>query len=108
MASTCPEDPTTKRIDHIWPVKSVRLLPRNQISEQQAGKADPTNTEPYYLFELGRPLQLANPVTRVPHRPIRNTMKLTTLHLLEQYQLFRNLPVTYLQAFAASKQKPDT
>lgn len=108
LASTCPEDPTTKRIDRIWPVKSVRLLPRNQISEQQAGKADPTNTEPYYLFELGRPLQLANPVTRVPHRPIRNTMKLTTLHLLEQNPLFKDLPVTYLQAFAASKQKPDT
>lgn len=90
-----------------WPVKSVRLLPRNQISEQQAGKADPANTEPYYLFQLGRPLQLANPVTRVPHRPIRNTMKLTTLHLLEQNPLFKDLPVTYLQAFAASKQKPD-
>ncbi|MBS7325669.1 MAG: hypothetical protein KIG85_03500, partial [Thiopseudomonas sp.] len=37
--------------------------PRNQISEQQAGKADPANTELYYLFQLGRPLQLANPVT---------------------------------------------
>lgn len=99
LATTSTTEPTTKQIDRIWPVKSVTLVPRNQLNEQQAGKLEPKKTELYYLFELGRPLQLASPILRVPHRPIRNTMKLTTLHLLEQHQLFRDLPVTYPQAF---------
>ncbi len=59
-------------------------MPRNQISEQQAGKADPANTELYYLFQLGRPLQLANPVTRVPHRQRIST---SFIEELQQWQM---------------------
>ena len=97
LASTTEQDSSTKHIDKLWPVKRVVLLPRYAISEQQAGKLSGSD-EPYYLFELGRPLSLQTPVLRVPHRPIKNTIKLTTLSRLESVQLFSDIEKIYLEA----------
>ncbi len=72
----------TKQIDRLWPVKRVALLPRYAITAEQAGR-ESSSDEPYYLFELGRPLTLQQLVKKMPHRPIKNTMKLTTLNKLE-------------------------
>lgn len=86
--------PATKQIDRLWPVKRVILVPRYVITAEQAGSAS-TLADPYYLFELGRPLTLQHPVTKMPHRPIRNTMKLTTLNKLEDVQEFSGVEQVY-------------
>ncbi|MGL4449429.1 MAG: restriction endonuclease-like protein, partial [Shewanella sp.] len=91
------DEPTSKQIDHLWPVQNVTLLPRRAISVAQAGKAS-DSSEPYYLFELGRPLRLQRSVTHVPHRPLRNSMKLTTLTRLEQAERFAALEPVYTAA----------
>ena len=93
LARTSPGDSNSKQIDRIWPVLGVRLGPRHAITAAMAGKASTSDT-PYYLFKLGRPLTLHQPIYRVPHA-IRPSMKLTTLKLLEQQSLFSQLPTVY-------------
>jgi len=75
------------------------MLPRYAITEQQAGKSS-TATEMYYLFQLGRPLALQTAVTHVPHRPIKNSMKLTTLTRLESIDVFSKVEKVYEKAMA--------
>lgn len=93
LARTSPSDSNSKQIDRIWPVLGVRLGPRHAITAAMAGKASTSDTA-YYLFKLGRPLTLHQPIYRVPHA-IRPSMKLTTLKLLEQQSLFSQLPTVY-------------
>ncbi len=93
LARTAPGDSSSKQIDRIWPVLGVRLGPRHAITEAMAGKASNSETL-YYLFKLGRPLALHRPVLKVPHR-ILDSMKLTTLKLLEQQSLFSQLAAVY-------------
>ncbi|MEP4557498.1 DUF2357 domain-containing protein [Cobetia amphilecti] len=97
LASTSDLQTSTKKIDKLWPVKRVRLLPRYEIDEEQAGKAS-NASELYYLFELGKPLTLHVPVTRVPHRPIAHSMKLTTLTQLESVTTFADVEKVYNEA----------
>src|SRR5690554_3364900 len=78
LASTSEKQSTTKKIDKLWLVKRILLLPRHSITEEQSGK-NSSSSELYYLFELGKPLTLQNAVNNVPHRPMSNSMKLTTL-----------------------------
>ena len=94
LASTSKALNSTKQIDKIWPVKHVKILPRCFITEEQAGRKS-NSTELYYLFELGKPLTLQTPVTNVPHRPIANSMKLTTLALLEKANRFAEIESVY-------------
>lgn len=97
LAETSATDSHTKQIDKLWPVKKVSLLPRYAITAQQSGKAS-TSDEPYYLFELGKPLTLQHAVTRVPHRPLKNTLKLTTLTRLEKATVFAEVDTVYPEA----------
>ncbi|MGE5034956.1 MULTISPECIES: restriction endonuclease-like protein [Yersinia] len=97
LASTSDTQSATKQIDKLWPVKRVSVLPRYAITEEQAGKKSGSD-ELYYLFELGRPLTLQRAVTHVPHRPIRNSMKLTTLTRLESVNLFSDVDRVYEEA----------
>ena len=97
LALTSDTNSATKQIDKIWPVKRVSLLPRHAITEQQAGKKS-SLADLYYLFELGKPLKLKNAVTHVPHRPMRNSMKLTTLTRLENVEKFQNIDPVYQEA----------
>jgi len=97
LASTSEQDTTTKQIDKLWPIKKVVLLPRFAITAQQAGKTS-SSDEPYYLFELGLPLALQHAITRVPHRPIKHSMKLTILSKLEHVQVFSDIEQVYKEA----------
>lgn len=97
LASTSDSQSSTKKIDKLWPVKRVTLLPRFEISEDQAGKKS-DSTDLYYLFELGKPLSLQTSVTNVPHRPIKNSMKLTTLSRLESVTTFSEIEKVYEEA----------
>ncbi|WP_340618780.1 DUF2357 domain-containing protein [Xenorhabdus entomophaga] len=99
LAVTSEKNSGSKQIDKLWPVKKVVQVPRHAITGEQAGKVSVSN-EPYYLFELGKPLMLKDRVTRVPHRPIKNSMKLTTLTRLESVQQFDELDTVYGEALA--------
>lgn len=99
LATTSEVQTTTKKIDKLWPVKRVILLPRHAITEEQSGKKS-TSDELYYLFELGKPLTLQNPVTNVPHRPIKNSMKFTTLTRIDSVVKFSDIETVYSDALA--------
>ncbi|MCC4799871.1 hypothetical protein BCT30_21275 [Enterovibrio norvegicus] len=99
LASTSDSQSSTKQIDKLWPIKKVVLLPRYAITEQQSGKKSKSD-EPYYLFELSHPLTIKNAITNVPHRPIRNSMKLTTLDQLSSVKTFREIESVYLEVLA--------
>jgi hypothetical protein len=94
LASTSDIQSSTKQIDKLWPVKRVTVLPRYAITEDQAGKKS-GSADLYYLFELGKPLSLQTPVTNVPHRPMKNSMKLTTLTRLESVTKFTEVERVY-------------
>ena len=94
LASTSDTQSSTKQIDKLWPVKRVTVLPRYAITEDQAGKKS-SSADLYYLFELGKPLLLQTPVTNVPHRPMKNSMKLTTLTRLESVAKFTEVEKVY-------------
>ena len=97
LASTSDTQSSTKQIDKLWPVKRVTVLPRYAITVEQAGKKSGL-ADLYYLFELGKPLSLQTPVTNVPHRPMKNSMKLTTLTRLESVTKFTELEKVYEEA----------
>jgi len=97
LAYTSDSQSSTKQIDKLWPVKRVTVLPRYAITEDQAGKKS-GSVEPYFLFELGQPLTLQKPVTKVPHRPIKKTMKFCTLVDLETADNFSDLEGVYKDA----------
>lgn len=97
LASTSDTHSSTKQIDKLWPVKRITLLPRYTITEDQAGKKS-GSADLYYLFELGKPLSLQTPVTNVPHRPMKNSMKLTTLTRLESVTKFAEVEKVYEEA----------
>ncbi|EMB7846210.1 restriction endonuclease-like protein [Vibrio vulnificus] len=97
LASTSDTQSSSKQIDKLWPVKRVTVLPRYAITEDQAGKKS-GSADLYYLFELGKPLSLQTPVTNVPHRPMKNSMKLTTLTRLESVTKFTEVEKVYEEA----------
>nr|WP_302981765.1 restriction endonuclease-like protein [Plesiomonas shigelloides] len=97
LASTSDTQSSTKKIDKLWPIKRITTLPRYAITKDQAGK-NSDSSDPYYLFELGKPLSLQTPITNVPHRPIKNTMKLTTLTRLESVTKFSEVEKVYEEA----------
>jgi hypothetical protein len=94
LASTSKVDTGDKEITKLWPVKHVMLVPRNSITEQQSG-ASSNSSDLYYLFELGRPLTLQNPITKVPMRSFSQSIKLTTLSKLENVQVFNDVEQVY-------------
>ncbi|MBA0217771.1 DUF2357 domain-containing protein [Pectobacterium brasiliense] len=101
IASTSDLDPHWKSIKKIWPVKSQKIVKRNELDVEQTGKLS-VDTYDCILFELGKPLMLKTPIENVPHRPIRNSMKLTTLNALEAARQFNSVKEVYKEALAVS------
>lgn len=100
IAVNSAEEAHTKTISWIWPVKNVVVKPRNKITEAQAGSSS-EREENYYLFELGNPFRLKKEIVRVPHRPIENTFKLTTLSHIEKTDQFPEIIKVYEDALSA-------
>ncbi|URG48898.1 restriction endonuclease-like protein [Pectobacterium quasiaquaticum] len=101
IASTSDLDPHWKSIKKIWPVKSQKIVKRNELDVEQTGKLS-VDTYDCILFELGKPLMLKTPIENVPHRPIRNSMKLTTLNALEAARQFNSVKEVYKEALPVS------
>ena len=54
--------------------------------------------EPFYLFELGRPLSLQNVIQSISDISRRDTMRLTTLEKLETVRFFTDIVEVYTEA----------
>ncbi len=85
---------SSKSIQRLWPVNNVELVPRYKISAEKAGSSS-SSREMYFLFKLGKPLSLKDPVTSVPHTPFVNSLKLTTLERLELAAKFSDVQSVY-------------
>ncbi len=94
LAITNKDSTGTKQITKLWPIKNITLKPRHRLTVEQAGRLS-DDTKNYYLFELGKPLTLKDTINQVPHRPIRNSMKLTTLNQIQQTTRFSELQKVY-------------
>lgn len=94
LAVTSDSDSDNKCIDKLWPVKRMSLVPRNTITEEQAGK-ESVSDDSFYLFELGKPLGLKDTIQSVPNDSFRASMKLTTLAKLESVQEFDEIKSVY-------------
>ncbi|MEX1669897.1 DUF2357 domain-containing protein [Zhongshania guokunii] len=94
LASPSKQIPSTKQIDKVWPVKRVSLIPRYEITENQAGMQSGSD-ELYYLFELGKPLTLQQSVNNVPLRKFLHSMKLTTISRIENVVKFSEVDEVY-------------
>jgi len=94
LASGSKQDHSYKEITKLWPVKCVALVPRYSITKHQAGTSS-SSEELYYLFELGRPLTLHSPITKVPKRSFSESIKLTTLSKLENVEVFEDVEWVY-------------
>ena len=90
-----------KTIERLWPVNSVELLQRDKISQEQAGKKS-TSCDTYFLFKLGKPLMLKDPIIHVPNSPFNDSLKLTTLVHLEQALEFSDLREVYPSMLTSS------
>jgi len=99
LAITDEKNTKVKHITKLWPIKSIALKPRSALTLDQAGKESDKGSL-YYLFELGKPLTLKDSIDSVPHRPIINTMRLTTLNQLQQATSFKELESVYTEALA--------
>ena len=76
---------------------NISLLSGRDLTSEQTGKPSEEDGL-YYLFELGRPLLLQNKIQNVPHRPIRNTMCLTTLSSLQDSVIYKDIVGVYVDA----------
>lgn len=97
VASISDAKGSTQRIDKLWPVKRVMVLPLHAITEEQ-DSLTPESGDPHYLFELGKPLTLQSPITNVSSWTAKSTMKLTTLSRLQAATRFSELEEVYAEA----------
>lgn len=99
--ATNSDSADSKEINKLWPIKDIRILPRNEITIEQAGSSS-RSTKLYYLFELGKPLTLTNPIKGISQTSFMASMSLTTLASLEQVSHFSQLKQVYQKALAKS------
>ena len=94
LAMSFEDQPDCKQISMVWPIKEVLVKKRFEIDLEQTGKSSDSEDD-YYLFELGRPLTLSDPITGISHDSFTATIKLTTLSLLQETSSFNDLQQVY-------------
>lgn len=75
-------DANYRIIRHIWPVMSCNRVRRDKLTEEQTGKAISSNTDEYWLLELGPAIALDNPVISIPGDHFRTAMRLARFNQL--------------------------
>lgn len=98
LAPICQQSGSnTLAITYVWPVVSVQLIPRNQITRQQSGSYSSDNSL-YYLFELGYSIKLPTSITGFGNDSFRASMLLTNIDALHNCnsanQLIQHYPTT--------------
>jgi predicted component of viral defense system (DUF524 family) len=81
-------------IEWVWPVKSVSIKKRRELTLEQTGLPAKNNKE-YWLLELGTPFKLRDMVTNVPSANFIESIKLTNLIGLTETSDFNALPTVY-------------
>jgi len=82
-----------RRIEHLYDVKSVRLVERCLLTAEQAGSADPQNQNKYWLLELGASRPLIAPLSAGSIRRFR--FKMTSASDILTVQDWSNLADRY-------------
>ena len=107
LATSFEDQPDSKQISMVWPIKKVWVKKRFEINLEQAGKSSDSEDE-YYLFKLGKPLILLNKITGIPTDSFTATIKLTTLSLLQEANVFNDLRSVYQDTLVKSNDDIDT
>lgn len=90
------EDSGVLKTDKIYRVKSVALKARDEIDDAQSGiKTTQLLGEEYWLFELGETLKLKHTLINTNTVGFRQSLKLTTLSMLEKNHDFDDLRAVY-------------
>lgn len=101
-----PDGTAKKIIRNIWPVISVHLKRRQDLTAEQSGRTnydDPNAL--YYLFRLGPPLQLTQSIINIPDS-FMASIKLTTLSHLSSVQNFAEIKGVYHELLADEPSTP--
>jgi predicted component of viral defense system (DUF524 family) len=90
------EDSGALKTDKVYRVKNVELKHRGEISETQSGvMTSQVNGEDYWLFELGEVLMLPQILINSNVSGFRQSLKLTTLAMLQKTNDFSALERVY-------------
>jgi len=89
-------------INHVWPITSLVRLPRKDITADQAGTDEPgnDNNRSYWLFGLGSPQRLNDPVPGFPRRGFVKALRVTTLAKLSEVTHYTQLHDVYGDAIS--------
>ena len=84
------------KTEKIYRVKGVALKPRGEINDTQTGtNSTQSLKEEYWLFELGETFQLKHTLINKNTVGFRQSLKLTTLNMLETTHDFNDLQAVY-------------
>jgi len=86
--------PASQSIEWVWPVKSVGIQKRRELTIEQTGRVA-TNNKEYWLLELGTPFKLRDMVVNVPSNKFMESIKLTNLISLTETRDFKTLKTVY-------------
>lgn len=89
-----------RTVDHVWPVKSARLVPRKELTVEQAGSLS-NKDDMYWLLELGKAFKLETPVSGFSRRDFKSSMRLTTLGELSSAKPFGEVADLYPEFFGS-------
>lgn len=82
-----------RKVSWVWPVLSVELKTRRELTLAQTGKTAGRSNERYWLFELDRPIALAQPIEGFDSG--HHHMKLTRRADLGDIEHFKDVIVRY-------------
>ena len=101
---TSANSANAKEIEFVYPVSSLQVLSRRELTVEQTGKAisenDKNADDSYYLFTLGCPIRLTQKVTGMPLRSTKASIKLTELRTLTTLSVFKEIRCIYRGALA--------
>lgn len=92
-------------IQYVYPIQQVSLKKRNKLSLDETGTETTNSEEMYYLFSLGKAIQLANPILDIPTDSFRKTIKFSTLVQFLQSENFAQIPSVYPNMLESIKDK---
>lgn len=90
------------RLEYIWRIKSLRLLPRSDITEKVTGSNyyDQNQYTKYWVFELSKPVRLMQ-VLELQSNRFRDSLKLTTFAALSEAETFDSIARVYDDAISS-------
>ncbi|MFK5949143.1 MAG: DUF2357 domain-containing protein [Methylococcales bacterium] len=77
---------------YLWPVRSISLVSRNELTIEQAGRLSASEDD-YWLFELGKPFSLSQKIRGFP--PRRHYIKLVLASELDNKSDYSSLEPVY-------------